>query len=269
MRSDPKRGPRKTHSWPLVLLHSLGTDHRMWQDQVRELSSQREVITPDSLGHGGRPEVVEVTVQDWVADLHSVVESLPGPVHLAGVSLGGIQALAYAASHPQNVASLVVADSFARLPPSTAAEKIANIAADIDAVGMAAYAERYLDQTLLTSEGGARRGVLADAIAGVTPATYKASARACFGVDILELLPGIVAPTLVLVGELDQKTPIALSEQIAELVPDSRLAQVSGAGHLANIDAPEHFTTMLTAFLAEAEAQAFASHPTITVTETR
>ena len=58
-------------------------------------------------------------------------------------------------------------------------------------------------------------------------------------------LPDIRCPTLVLVGEGDQLTPPALSEEMATLIPNSRLVTVPDSGHLSTLEKPESVTRAL------------------------
>ena len=58
-------------------------------------------------------------------------------------------------------------------------------------------------------------------------------------------LPRIKCPTLVLVGEADQLTPPALSEEMAAAIPGSRLVVVPGSGHLSTLERPEAVTQAL------------------------
>jgi 3-oxoadipate enol-lactonase len=175
-----------------------------------------------------------------------------GPVHLAGLSMGGVQALAYARAHPERVASLVLADTFAGLDPSVAEAKIAGITAAVTADGMPAYAERYLAETLVGEVSAIRRERLRSAIAGVPAEAYLASTEVCFRADTSAGLADITAPTLVLIGEHDRKTPLSLSQEICRGIPGAELVQIPGAGHLANVENPEAFTGALLDFLDRA-----------------
>jgi 3-oxoadipate enol-lactonase len=163
-----------------------------------------------------------------------------------------VQALAYAQAHPERVTSLVLADTFAGLDPQVAETKIAGITAAVAAEGMAAYAERYLAETFVGPVPAARREQVRRAIAGVPAEAYLASTEVCFRADTSAGLAGITAPTLVLIGEHDRKTPLSLSQEICRGIPGAELVQIPGAGHLANVENPEAFTGALLDFLDRA-----------------
>jgi 3-oxoadipate enol-lactonase len=238
----------------VVLLHSLGTDGRLWRDQVGALEDAYRVLVPESRGHGVSPWRPGLTVQGWVDDLHCWLrDATDGPVHLVGLSMGGVQALAYAAAHPQMVRSLVLADTFARLDDEVARAKVDGVRADVRTLGMSAYADVYIDQTLLTPAGESRREDLRRAIAGMSPEAYVGSSEVCFGADLIDVLASVAVPALVMIGERDQKTPYPLSEALADGLADARLVVVEGAGHLSNVDAPQHFNRYLRTFLDAAQ----------------
>ena len=79
-----------------------------------------------------------------------------------------------------------------------------------------------------------------------TPAEgYAGCCEAIAAMDLRPMLTRIVAPTLVIAGADDQATPVAYSRAIAAAIPKARLAVVSGAAHLANLEQPERITKLL------------------------
>jgi 3-oxoadipate enol-lactonase len=238
---------------PVVLLHSIGTDHRLWEQQLSPLAERHRVLAPDARGHGrsGWVEGAELSIDHWVEDLdlvldHAGVEA----VTLVGLSMGGVEALAYTLAHPDRVRGLVLADTFAELDAEVAGSKVEGLVRQAHA-GMGSFADSYLDQTL-TRDGddvASVRAVLKDAIANVPVDAYVASTRACFGVRLARRLREVRTRTLVLWGALDTKTPRGLSEQLAAGIPNSTLEEVPAAGHLSAVENPEAFTKALTHFL--------------------
>ena len=232
----------------VVLLHSLGTDHRLWHDQMAVLGKRFNVLAPDSRGHGDTPSAGVIDMEHWVADLDALIEPHRS-VHLVGLSMGGVQAIAYAARHPRKVRSLVLADTFAAIDPAAAEIKIEGIRETIGAIGMSRYAERYLAETLTSEVDETVYRRLCSAIAGVSAEDYLRASQATFRASLTDELAQISAPTLVVIGDGDQKTPLALSETLVRGVAGARLSVIPGAGHLANIDAPAAFTEALLGFI--------------------
>ncbi len=234
----------------VVLLHSLGADGRMWDDVAQALGRYRRVVVPDTRGHGRSP-AGPVSVETWVRDLDVLLGSLDVErVSLVGVSLGGIQAIGFAATHPDRVDALVVADSFVALPPEVAEAKIATLAGAARELPMAEVADRYIADTF-TEPVPAGAEAVRGALAGMDATAYADAVHACFRVRIGHLLPQVAAPTLVLWGDRDQKTPAALSEVIHREVRGARFATVPDAGHLSNVDNPHVFARLVGTFLDE------------------
>lgn len=244
----------------VVLLHSLGADRRMWRDQVTALRGRHRVVVPDTRGHGASDWAGPVDVDDWVADLRRVLDAAGVTrAALVGVSLGGIQALAYAAAFPEQTSALVVADSFVELPEDVAEAKISGLAGQAASEGMPAVADAYVHDTFTRTPPPDGAGPLRDAIAGMDADAYAASVRACFGVRIADRLAAVRAPTLVLWGNADQKTPRPLSERIAAGVAGAELREIPGAGHLSNLENPAAFTEQIDGFAGHAARRTGAS----------
>jgi 3-oxoadipate enol-lactonase len=234
----------------LVLLHSLGTDHRLWEHCAASLAEGHRVLVPDSRGHGGSGWAGPLTVEDWVADLGRVLEHAGvDKVALIGLSMGGVQAIAYAATYPSQVRALVVADSFAELDPGTARAKTSGLVARTS--DMKALADFYVESTFTVEPLPAAAESVRDAIASMEPDAYAVSAETCFGARLDGALDRIGSPTLVLWGDRDTKTPRELSERIAGRVRSARLEVVPGAGHLSTVENPGEFTRLVCGFLTE------------------
>jgi 3-oxoadipate enol-lactonase len=239
----------------VVLLHSLGTDHRLWRHQINSLTTHYDLSTPDSRGHGKSSATGAINLDAWSDDLYRVVKDR-GPVHLVGLSMGGLQAIAFAAKHPDLVRSVTIANSFARLPIDVADARVNGSTESITRNGMAAFAKEYLDQTLTQPLDSSDYAALYDAISAMTPESYLASAVATFRADVVPLLDSITCPALVVTGELDAKIP---SERTAEIIGGIAHAEhevVPRAGHLSCIENPAHFNAVITSFLARVDERA-------------
>jgi 3-oxoadipate enol-lactonase len=236
----------------IVFLHSLGTDHRVWKYQVEKFSQEGyTIVVPDARGHGRSSCHGGVSVDLWVSDLLNILNHLKiGKVVLCGVSMGGVEAMAFTLKHPERVRALVLADTFAKIDPNTVDDKIKFTAGVAQEQGMDRYADTYLDNTLSATPTATEiHKFLRQAISGMTVEVYASSAESCFRIDVEEQLGAISVPTLVLIGEEDFKTPINLSQTIAGKIPNAKLHIVSKGRHLSNIDEPESFNQLLLEFI--------------------
>jgi 3-oxoadipate enol-lactonase len=234
----------------VVLLHSLGASAEMWLDQVEALRDRFRVLTPDSLGHGDSTKGGPISVNSWVQDLVEFIEDRSGvPVHLVGLSMGGIQSLGLAQRHPGLVKSLTLANTFAVLNKEAAQAKIEQIEHDVRVQGMEQYATTYLDATLTQDIPGRRRETLRRAIASVPTEAYLDSARATFTADLSSGLADISVPTQVITSDSDFKTPKELSLFMQRQIAGASLVTIPGAGHLSNMEQPRIFTAHVETFI--------------------
>lgn len=235
----------------LLLLHSLGTDGSLWDDCIPGLAGGYRLIVPDSRGHGASSPAPTQSAELWADDIDRILRDVGSTsVTPVGVSMGGIQAIAYAEAHPDQVRALVIADSFLVLSEQVRQTKVTDLAGDLDTVPMTRIAQDYLAATFTEPypDGAAR---VAAAITAIDPGSYLAATSACFGVDITRQAARVTAPTLVLWGDRDDKTPRTLSEQIQATIPGAVLAVVPDAGHLSNVDNPDGFNRALHGFLID------------------
>jgi 3-oxoadipate enol-lactonase len=236
----------------VVLLHSLGTDHRMWDYQIQQWSGRQRILAPDARGHGQSEWADLRSVDDWVADIGRVLDAAQvDRASFVGLSMGGVQAIAFCGRRPDRVTRLVLSDTFAELSPDVSQARVADMSGRPVRLGMPAFADDYIESTFTLSPRPPRAEVVREAIAGMPVEAYSGSARICFSARLENVLGSIKVPTLVLWGTADGKTPRPLSERLVARISDARLHEVAGAGHLANLENPEQFTALAGDFLEQ------------------
>jgi 3-oxoadipate enol-lactonase len=235
---------------PLLLIHSLGTGAWMWAGEIAHFSDRFEVIAFDARGHGASTHNGPVTIQNIAADLVAALKALGvGPAHVIAISMGGpIAALMYSKA-PEAFASLVIADSFARQGEAGAA-RVKGLEETLAKVSMHDYATAYAQGTLHRNAPAPHMEALVAGVAGMSRETYLEIARTVFTADVAALMAQIAVPVRVVVGAQDTRTPPAMSEEIARLVPGADLKVIPEAAHLANLDNPEGFHAAIEPFLA-------------------
>jgi len=237
---------------PVLFLHGVGSDKSVWKDQLEHFGRDRSAIAIDYPGYGESTFVPDATRDDFARTAWAALDSLGiGNVHVCGLSLGGVVAMAMYASAPERCASLIIADSFAVHPQGQAIYD-RSIAASNDMRGLA---EARIG-ALMESEEPAVRADVIDTMARIDPEAYRLGARAVWLADQRDRAATIEAPTLVICGGEDAITPPALSEELAALIPNARVAIVEGASHLANLDKPAEFNRLIDDFLSEIEQRA-------------
>jgi pimeloyl-ACP methyl ester carboxylesterase len=256
----------------VLLLHG-GAAHAHWFDAVAAtLAECRHVVALDQRGHGesewARPPAY--ATQDFARDLVEVLDGLGwATAVLVGHSMGGHNAIGCAAWRPERVRGLVVVDSRPAIPAERLAqmrERGARPHRRHPTVEAAVVAFRLLPPD--TSADSALLSHLArESVAWRDGAVSLRFDPACYAarvpVDGWPLLREIVAPTLVVRGELSPILPRAMAERLCDEVRGARLVEVAGAYHHLVLDRPEAFAKALLEFLDDLDARpAGASAPT-------
>jgi pimeloyl-ACP methyl ester carboxylesterase len=239
----------------LVALHAFPLDSGMWRPQIEELDGRYRVIAPDLPGFG-RSAVSAGLTMDAIADVVAELLDHLGVnerVAVAGVSMGGYAALAFARLYPQRLRALILADTKADPddePARANRDKLIQLATDR---GPAAVLDQLLPKLL-------GPGTLANRPAAAQRVRELAARQTRDGIvaalkalrDRPDAGPGlahIAVPTLVLVGDQDAITPPEKAKALADAIPNARLETIPVAGHLSNLERPELFTSAIRDFL--------------------
>jgi 3-oxoadipate enol-lactonase len=239
---------------PVVFLSGVGCSSRSWEPQLRALAATRRVVAVDHRGHGlsDRPSG-RMSLRDYADDVLAVMSALAiSRAPVVGISMGGMVAQAMALSAPERVAGLVLAATCARADAEMAANMRATGAAAL-AHGMKATAESVRPVTFSAAaiaENQPHVREFAEQFATTDPYAFSIAMNAIAELDVLDDLPRLDVPTLVLVGAEDVLIPPEYAKAIASAVPGAELHVIDGAGHLCNLDCPEAFTDHLVRFLA-------------------
>ncbi|HJW41486.1 MAG TPA: alpha/beta fold hydrolase [Rhizomicrobium sp.] len=232
---------------PVILLtHGYSATAEMWRGQIAALSKKYKLVLWDMRGHGRSDypaDQSEYSEAKTVADMAALLDAVGAhQAIIGGLSLGGYMSLAFHATHPERVKALLIIDTGPGYRKDEAREGWNRNALKT--------AERYETEGLgLLSGGSAERRTaqhrdatgLARAARGMLT---QANAR------VIESLPSIKVPSIVIVGETD--TPfLAASDYMAAKIPGAEKAVIPDAGHAANIDNPVAFNAALEVFLAK------------------
>jgi len=229
---------------PLLLTHGYSSTSAMWQGQIDALSRDNRLVLWDMRGHGQSdypddPKAYSeaLTVGDMAAILDAVGAER---AVIGGLSLGGYMSLAFYRAHPERVRALLIIDTgpgFKKDEPR-------------DAWNKRAYetAERFEREGLNVLKSASRER------STVVHRDAKGLALAARGMltqrdaNVIELLPDIKVPSLVVVGADD--TPfLAASDYMAAKIPAARKVVIPAAGHAVNIDQPQPFVDAVVPFL--------------------
>ena len=228
---------------PLLLSHGYGATCRMWDGQVAALVGRYRVVTWDMRGHGLSGDPADTALYSHaltVGDMAAVLDACGiERAVIGGLSLGGVMSLAFHLAHPRRLRALILCDTGPgfRNPDARAAwnERALARATELEKHGLNAF--RGGGETRLGTHRSARG--LAGAARGMLT-QHDAS--------LIDSLPAIRVPTLVVVGSAD-KNFLGAADYMTAKIPGAREAVIDGAGHAANLDRPAAFNQAVGAFL--------------------
>jgi pimeloyl-ACP methyl ester carboxylesterase len=216
------------------------------------LADEFTVVAWDEPGAGRSSDVpADFTLTDYADCLAAVVHATAlGPAHVAGLSWGGTVVLELYRRHPELVATLVLVDTDAGWKGSLPEEEVHARVAGTRRM-LAATAEEF-DPTLpglFAAEPPPRFVPLLREIAADVRRQSLATQLAVMAeADQRDVLRTIAVPTLLVWGELDARSPLAVAHQFAQTVPGATLVVIAGAGHVSNLEHPERFNEVVRAF---------------------
>ncbi|MBI3758115.1 MAG: alpha/beta hydrolase [Deltaproteobacteria bacterium] len=233
---------------PLLFLHGAG-GAGLWTEGIDRLAQQFHVFLPDHPGFGPSP------LPDWLTGMDDMVFHylevldalrLPGPVRIAGASLGGWIAAEFATFHPERVQKMVLIDAAGlripevpmpdvfRIPPQNIlplvfhdlAKAIAMMPKDF---GIDTMVQMFHDRSAFARLSW--NPYLHD------PKLRRRIARAAS------------VPTLIVWGKQDQLIPPVYAEEYKKLLPVSQVAYIDQCGHDPTIEQPDEFARTVVEFL--------------------
>jgi pimeloyl-ACP methyl ester carboxylesterase len=261
LRLAHRRAGRGT---PLLLLHGAFADSRSWRPQLEALSDGFDVVAWDAPGCGGSDDPPDDFGREAYGEcLVGFVEALGlRRPHVLGLSLGSVLALELYRRAPGLPRSLVLASAYAgwagSLPPEEVERRIDRAERDLE-LPPTRWVEGYLPELLTPAAPPETVEATREMMLDTRPAGLRAALRAFGRADLQEVLPAIAVPTLLLYGGHDRRSPPRVGEELNTRIPGSTLVTLPGAGHDANVEAPEAFTAEVCRFLREVEAGSSAA----------
>jgi 3-oxoadipate enol-lactonase len=241
----------------LVLGHGLLFGTSMWRHQIEALRADYRCVAVDWRGQGATPPTEAGYDMDTLyADLVALIEHLDvGPVHYAGLSMGGFVGLRLAARRPDLVRSLILIDTSAG-PEDP--DKISKYRLMANVYGILGFRPlRSQVSPIMFTRGWLKTPAGKESerswITELLPQNRKGVKNAIRGVTdrlpVDDELGSITAPTLVIVGSDDSATPVDKAESIARGIKDSRLDVLTGVGHVSALEDPDRVSALMREFL--------------------
>lgn len=262
---------------PILLLHGSNADLHTWQPWVESLKASRRIIRFDQIGHGltGPDPKHDYSRANFTADIAEVLDALGiSRAIIAGNSMGGKHALAFAVVYPERVSGLILVDgSGAPLPKEEEPEEQESEDEGGDAGGNIGFAiaqtpgvnllveqitPRSLIRQSLEESVSVRSVVTEEAVdrywellryPGNRRATLKRFSAPYDPLTVDEIA-SVQAPTLILWGEEDRLIPVEAGRWLDQVMPNSTIVIYEGIGHLPHEEAPEATLEAVSGWLA-------------------
>lgn len=242
---------------PVVFLHGLGGTRSAWGPQLRALSARFRCIAWDMPGYG-HSALIEPLTYGAIADaLVGLLDHLEiERADLVGLSFGGMHALHTAINHPDRVRRMVLADTSPAfgMDGTTRDDWVASRLAPLDAGHTpAGAAEQIIDAITAHPLTGRVRDETIAAFGEIPVAGFRAAVECLPNNDIRQQLADIPHRSCVIVGELDEETPVAYAKVLADGLPNAELHVIDDCGHLSPAEAPDLFNKITADFLSAPE----------------
>jgi len=234
-----KTGGRDEAKTPVVFLHGAGGSGTLFGNQFQAFRELATCYFPDLPGHGGSLHPIEEpSIELYAEAVIDFVNYLPAPAVLIGHSMGGAVALSVGLSNPDLIERLILAGTGCRLCVS---EKILT-GLETDYEATVEKILRYCFSRSVDPELFARAR---DEVRKVDPDIVRADFRACNVFDCCSRLTEIKIPTLIICGDNDVMTPLALSQQLQNSISGARLHVIPGGSHMLMLERPAEFNTII------------------------
>ncbi len=198
-------------------------------------------------------EVADLTTQDNLTVMaQDCLDRYPGTLRVAGHSMGARVAMEMARIAPDRIERLALLDTGIHPLADGEIEKRRAIVDFANTNGMQALADRWLPG-MVTPENQKNADLmrgLTDMVLRMTPEIHARQINALVHrPDAGIYLPQITCPTLLMVGEDDQWSPVAQHQTMLDLMPNARLEVIAQAGHFAPVERPDAVADILVPFL--------------------
>jgi len=239
---------------PLVFVHGVGLDQKMWKPQVNSLSDH-SIITYDLLGHGKTPyNKEEVTLNDFSDQLDYLLKFLKiDKINLVGFSLGSLIALNFASKFQHKLKSLtVIGTTYKRTVDQRALvmERFeqAKLNKPISKQALKRwFTDKYLDDhpeiydqfiKILTKDVEDHLNFL------------KAYKLFAYHQDNMDLINKIKTKTLIMTGSDDSGSTVQMSKSLSDDLINAIFIEINNGKHLCSIECADDVNMNLKKFIS-------------------
>lgn len=231
---------------PIVLVHALGLDWRMWRDVIPQLESKFRVIAYDLRGFGSAISAPKAKgIGDYVEDLKSILSLLNLPnSHIAGLSLGGTIAQALCIDQPELCKTITIIASTGWSFPAFNERKNAALEHGMAAQVSPSLTRWFTPEQLAVNGWGVRYA--RDRVARSNLDGWCAGWNALYNLNITERLEDIEVQSHIIAAECDLSTPPALMQKFCK-IRNHTFAVIPDAPHMVGLTHPKELAERIMA----------------------
>lgn len=240
---------------PVVCIHGVGMQQAIWAPQVAALAARHRVVTYDMLGHGAsRVPPQDVQLADYARQLADLLDHLRIDASaVIGHSMGALVALEFALRYPERATRVVALNATFNRTPEQRARVLAR-AEELECAGVAATMDSTIERWFgkpVPADLQAYAGLAAELMAQVHPVGYARSYRLFATSDAAHAgrLHQLRMPVLFMTGEFDPNSTPAMSEAMANQVPQAQWVVVKDARHKMPLTCAQEVNERLLRFL--------------------
>lgn len=240
----------------VILIPAFSMDLRMWRAQVPALSRLARVIAYDLRGHGR--SIAAMEPYSAVDDLAALMDELGvGSAHLIGLSNGARIALDFALSHPSRARSLVLASPGVSGYTGGDFSYMAPVIAAVRAGNLEQAAELWAATPLMHVPNDSTAAAFIRTMSRDNRSIWgqRANPERPLSPPAINRLAEVSVPVLVIAGENDLPYLRRLADTVAQTIPGASKVVIPGAGHMANVAAPEAFNRAVLSFFGARTAR--------------
>lgn len=239
----------------IILAHAFPFSHEMWAPQVEMLNDRWRVVTFDVRGLGrSDPGSGEFKLDDYVDDVMRIMDDLGiGRAVVGGLSMGGYVNMRLCERAPERVRAMVLCSTRSEADNADALAMRQTWIEIVKHRGVRAFAEDFIKKLFSPQTYMSAPQIIDHQLAiieghqpiGMIGAIRALSTRR----DMTPGLAKVAVPTLILYGEEDALTPVAIGREIQARIAGSEFHAIPAAAHMCNLENPEQFNERLYDFL--------------------
>lgn len=242
---------------PLVLLHGFPFDHALWKEQLHGVASKgARIIALDLPGFGrSNPLDGDEATMDAYADAIAEWAEKEGleKFVLAGHSMGGYIAFAFARRHMEMLSGLILVCTRPGADSDAGKEGRYKLITEVEKRGPQGVVDAMLPKLFAAQTAKERPEIVAEtremvlrqSREGIITAIRSMAERP----DSTPGLDAIKVPTLIITGAEDAIIPAPEADGLLSSIPHAKHVSIKGGGHMPMLENPNAFNKALKAFI--------------------